>query len=185
VGRLTAIFVEPSQQNAISLGRTTTLQRMQRVLIPLVGAFAIVAADKTHQSATLDVTVVGCVADTLRTDTFAVGSASIRISGRTEQATSDSSGFYRLAISAMTSPVTLEFRRIGYRSQTFPVPYAERLVRMPTLFVAVADDFVTHRPIAVVDSQREHAESDRRKQQARRLRQMCQRSVETAHAPAP
>jgi hypothetical protein len=159
---------------------------MQHILIAIIGTFAIVVADNARQAAPVDVNVVGCVADTFRMDTFVVGSATIRISGRSEQTVSDSSGFYRLAIRDVTTPVTLEFRRIGYRSQDFPMPHpAKSLVRMQTLFVAVVDDQVTHRPIAGVDSQRERDESDRRKEQSNRLRRICQRSVDTARAPAP
>ena len=146
----------------------------------------MVAVGTARQPRALNVTVVGCIADTWRADTFVVGGATIRMLGRREQSVSDSSGFFRIAIPDLTPPATLQFIRIGYRSQDFPVPYSgAALIRMPTLLVTARDDGIRHASVAPIDSQREREAAERRRQQAKRLTQMCRQSMDSARAPAP
>jgi hypothetical protein len=137
---------------------------MRAFLAILVVAAASNEITSVSSTPRADVVVIGCVADTAESIPSAVSDVSVRPRGYLAGALSDSTGYYRFALDSANLPLMVEWRRIGYRSQERAVGVAtQRLIKMPLIVLAPADDLVSVRSDSERQRQREAWERARRR----------------------
>jgi hypothetical protein len=129
---------------------------------------------------TANVTVVGCIVDTVGADTLALDGARVRISGQTANHPADSTGFFRISMPSDGRPATIEAGRIGYSWTPRTVILETRgVTKVPAFFLTPnPDPGQMSPPLPPADAQR------MRRRDMARFR-MCQETVAAFVAPAP